>query len=212
MTIEIFDCAQGSGEWFECRKGIPTASEFSTVMAKGEGKTRSAYMRKLAGEIITGKPMESYSNGDMARGQAMEDEARRMYALLHDVEPRRVGFIRNGKKGCSPDSLIGETRGLEIKSAAAHIQIERLLKDELPSEHKAQVLGSLWASEREAWDFLSYCPGLALLTVTVYRDEIYIKNLAAEVDRFNDELAAMVEKVRRYGEWVPAIAQIMTAG
>lgn len=212
MTIEILDCEQGSPEWFEARKGIPTASEFSTVMAKGEGKTRSAYMRKLAGEILTGTPMESYTNADMARGQAMEDEARRMYALLKDVDPVRVGFIRSGGKGCSPDSLIGDTAGLEIKSAAPHIQIERLLKGDLPSEHKAQVYGSMWVAERSSWDFVSYCPRLPLLVKTVFRDEIYIKNLASEVDRFNDELAAMVEAVRRYGEPEPAVANIMRAG
>ena len=32
-----------------------------------------------------------------------------------------------------------------------------------------------------------------------HRDEAYIRDLAAAVDRFNDELAEIVEKVRRYG-------------
>ena len=51
--IQIFDeIEQGTPDWFECRRGIPTASKFATVMAKGEGKTRSEYMRKLAGEIL----------------------------------------------------------------------------------------------------------------------------------------------------------------
>jgi hypothetical protein len=44
----------------------PDRLEFSTVMAKGKdgGKsvTRRTYMLKLAGEILTGEPMESYSN------------------------------------------------------------------------------------------------------------------------------------------------------
>ena len=71
----------------------------------------------------------------------MEDEARNMYAFMKDASPQRVGFIRNGTKGASPDSLLDHNGGLEIKSAAAHVQIERLLKDELPAEHKAQVHG-----------------------------------------------------------------------
>ena len=33
--IEIIDCEQNSSDWFAARMGIPTASEFSTVMAKG---------------------------------------------------------------------------------------------------------------------------------------------------------------------------------
>ena len=196
--IEIFDCEQGSEDWFACRAGIPTASKFATVMAKGEGKTRNEYMRKLAGEIITGEPMESFNNAHMDRGKTMEDEARETYAFINDADIRRVGFIRNGKKGASPDSLVGSEGGLEIKTALPHIQIDRLLRGDLPSEHRAQVQGNIWLAERGWWDFVSYWPKLPLLTVRVFRDDIYIKNIAGEIDRFNDELEAMVETIRNY--------------
>lgn len=197
--MQIINCEQGSADWFKARMGIPTASEFSTVMAKGEGKTRRAYMLKLAGELLTEEPMSSYSNPDMERGKAQEDEARDLYAMMADVDPERVGFVVNGAKGASPDSLIGDKGGLEIKSALAHIQIDRLLRDELPSEHKAQVLGNIWVCEREWWDFASYCPKLPLFVKRVYRDETYIAKLAAEVDAFNEELARTVETIRKYG-------------
>lgn len=201
MTVQIIECEQGSSGWFAARLGIPTASEFSTVMAKGEGKTRKAYMLKLAGEIITGEPMESYTNSNMERGKVMEDEARDLYAFLKNCEPQRVGFIRNGNAGCSPDSLIGDNGGLEIKTALPHIQIDRLMKDELPPEHKAQVQGSIWISEREWWDFASYCsPKLPLFVKRVPRDNGYIANLKGEIDRFNDDLQAIVERIRRYGQ------------
>jgi hypothetical protein len=199
--IEIFDFEQGTDEWRRARLGIPTASEFATVMAKGEGKVRKSYMLKLAGEIITGEPMESYKNAAMERGTLMEDEARDAYCFLKNVEVRRVGFIRNGLAGCSPDSLVGDDGGLEVKSAAAHIQIERLIKNDLPAEHKAQVQGSIWISERDWWDFTSYGGAkLPPLIVRVRRDNGYIANLKGEVDRFNDELAAMVESIRKYGQ------------
>ncbi|MCO5156622.1 MAG: hypothetical protein M9945_07670 [Aquamicrobium sp.] len=42
-------------------------------------------------------------------------------------------------------------------------------------------------------------PKLPVLTVRVYRDEEYIKTLSDEIDRFNDELAALVERIRNYG-------------
>lgn len=196
--IQIFDCEQGSEEWFACRVGIPTASKFATVMAKGEGKTRSKYMRQLAGEIITGEPMESFSNGHMDRGKAMEDEARETYAFINDAEIRRVGFIRNGSKGASPDSLVGNDGGLEIKTALPDIQIERLVSGKLPPEHKAQVQGSIWIAEREWWDFVSFWPKLPQLKVRVPRDDIYIKQMSAEIDAFNAELAELVERIRNY--------------
>ena len=60
--IEIDEIEQGSQEWFQIRLGIPTASNFSIVMASGrdgdESKTRAQYMRVLAGEILTGRPGE----------------------------------------------------------------------------------------------------------------------------------------------------------
>lgn len=198
--IQVFEMDQGGDEWFQARLGIPTASKFATVMAKGEGKTRSEYMRKLAGEIITGEVTESFSSTHTERGKEMEDEARQTYAFINSVEPQLVGFLRNGNKGASPDSLIGENGGLEIKTALPHIQIDRLERDRLPPEHKAQVQGNLWISEREWWDFVSYWPRLPMLCVRVYRDEEYIKTMSDEIDRFNDELAALVERIRAYGQ------------
>lgn len=196
--MQIFDCKQGSTEWFACRAGIPTASKFATVMAKGEGKTRSKYLRQLAGELLTGEPMESFTTLHMDRGKTMEDEARETYAFIHDADIRRVGFIRNGNKGASPDSLVGDEGGLEIKTALPDIQIERLMSGKLPPEHKAQVQGNIWISGREWWDFVSYWPKLPMLTVRVFRDDIYIANMSAEIDAFNAELAELVERIRNY--------------
>jgi len=201
--MQIINCEQGSPEWFSARAGIPTASEFHTVMAigpkGGKSATRVDYLNKLAGEILTGEPMATYTNGDMERGKLMEDEARDLYAFMNGLEPERAGFIRNGDKGASPDSLIGNSGGLEIKSAAAHVQIKRILADELPSEHKAQVQGGIWVCERDWWDFISYCPKLPLFIKRVYRDEEYIKSISLAVDLFNSELQQTVDYIRRYG-------------
>lgn len=200
MAVEIFDCDQNSPEWYQCRLGIPTASRFATVLASGRGggesKTRREYLYKLAGEILTGEPMYNYQNDHMQRGHEMEDEARNMYVFLTDLEPNRVGFLRNGPKGCSPDSLIGNDGMLEIKTKLAHLQCEVLDYDELPSEHKPQCQGQLWVAEREWVDFVSYWPKLPLFAKRAFRDEPYIKKLSAEVDRFNQELADLVEKIR----------------
>ncbi len=205
MSVEIIDCEQNSAEWYAARLGTPTASMFATVMAKGKdggiSLTRTEYMRKLAGEIVTGDPMDNYTNAHMERGKLMEDEARDLYAFSTDCEPQRVGFIRNGQKGCSPDSLIGTRGGLEIKSALAHIQIERLQRGDLPPEHRAQVQGTIWCCERDWWDFVSYGGAkLPIFIHRVYRDDGYIATLAGAIDKFNVELQTMVEFVRRYGQ------------
>lgn len=213
--MQIIDCEQGSAEWFSARLGIPTASEFKTILSvKKEARdkaTRQAYMRKLAGEVLTGEPMESYQNAHMERGKIMEDEARDLYAFMHSVDPMRVGFIRNGNAGCSPDSLIEEAGGLEIKSALPHIQIERLEAGEVPSEHRAQVQGNIWLAEREWWDFVSYCPRLPLFVKRVYRDDGYIATLSGAVNQFNEELSELIERMRRYDQPRPSTMELLQA-
>lgn len=198
--IRIHTCEQGTPEWFAVRAGMPTASEFSTVMASGRGggesKTRRTYMLKLAGELLTGEPMESYCNAHMERGKVMEDEARDIYSFMADVEPQQVGFISNGAKGCSPDSLVGDDGMVEIKTKLPHLQIDVLLRDELPPEHKAQCQGQLWVAERQWVDFVSYWPGLPLFVKRVERDEEYIAQIEAAVASFNAELSHTVARIK----------------
>lgn len=195
--LQIFDCEQGSPEWFECRRGIPTASRFKDVLAKGQGLTRRKYLYTLAGEALTGEAAESFSNEHMERGHAMEDEARQQYAFQRDVDPERVGFMRRGGVGCSPDSLIGVDGLLEIKTKLPHLHLEALESDRLPPEHVAQVQGQLWISGRQWCDFVSYWPKLPLFWIRVPRDDSYIATLAVEVEAFNAELAAIVRKYQR---------------
>lgn len=202
MPIEVFNCEQGTEAWFLARAGLPTASMFSTVMASGRGggesKTRAKYMRQLAGEIITGKPIEGYSNHHMERGHEMEPEARDLYAFATDTVPEIVGFVRNGNKGCSPDSLVGANGMLEIKTKLPDLLIECLERDDFPPEHRAQCQGALWVAEREWIDITVYWPGIPVFIKRAYRDEPYIKTISGAVDQFNDELSALVERVRAY--------------
>lgn len=204
MSVQIIDCEQGTEEWLRCRLGFPTASNFSAILAKGEGKTRRAYMLKLAAEIITGEPGEAFTTPAMDRGKAMEAEARSLYAFVADTELRQVGFVRNGAVGWSPDSLIADAGALEIKTQRADLLIDTLLKDEFPPEHKAQCQGGLWVGEREWLDLCVYWPKMPLFTKRAKRDDLYIKNLAGEVARFTDELDALVERLRRFDEPVAA--------
>lgn len=199
MTVEIFDFDQRSPEWYAARAGIPTASCFADILAKGEGKVRRSYMLKLAGEIISGEPMENFQSPAMIRGTEQEDGARDLYEFLSEEPLTRVGFVRNGDVGCSPDSFVGKRGLLEIKSAAAHVLVDKMLKGDFPPEHKAQCQGALWVCERDWIDIAIFNPRMKLFVHRGWRDDEYITTLAAEVARFNFELAEMVEKVRRYG-------------
>lgn len=200
MTIEIFNCDQGTPEWLNCRLGLPTTSWFADVMAKGAGKTRRSYMLKLAAEILTGQPGEEFSTPAMERGKAMENDARELYAFTRDIEIEQVGFIKNGQKGASPDGLIGKDGEIEIKTKRADLLVDLLLDGSFPSEHFWQCQGSLWVCEREWIDLVCFWPGLPLHVKRLYRDDGAIGELSIAIDLFNDQLADMVEQVRRYGQ------------
>ena len=191
---EIFTCEQGTAEWFEARRGVVTASRFSDVLAKGQGITRRKYLLTLAGEAITGECAESFSNAHMERGHVMEADARNLYAFAHDVEPQLVGFMRRGRAGASPDSLIGANGMLEIKSKLPHLQLDVLEKGKLPSEHVAQVQGQMWIAGRDWCDFVSYWPRLPLFCIRVERDEDYIATLSQSVADFVGELDTYIER------------------
>lgn len=201
MGLEIFHMDQGSDDWLRARIGVPTASNFATIMANGKGGkesvTRRKYLLSLIGERITGQPAESYTNSHMERGKVMEEEARDMYAFKHDADPLRVGFIRNGDIGCSPDSLIDANGLLEIKTKTGHLQLEVLLANRLPPEHVAQVQGQIMVAEREWCDFVSYWPGLPLFVTRIFRDDDYIKKLRSGIDAFLSELTELQMRIEK---------------
>lgn len=193
--------AQGTDEWFEDRRGRATASMFSAILAKGEGKTRKAYMLKLAAERLTGKVEEGFSNKHTDRGIEQEPYARLAYEAMIGEIIREVGFMPHDKlmAGCSPDGLINDDGGVEIKSVIPTVQIETVMRGGYPSAHRAQIMGNLLITGRAWWDFVSYSPdlpeNLRLYVYRVERDEAYIRTLESEVRTFLTELDSLVEKL-----------------
>ena len=213
MTIEVFDCEQGSDQWKTLRVGIPTASNFSKVMATGEGKVRSEYLRRLAGEVVTGIPTETYKSAAMEIGTVMEPELRALYAMMANVELRQVGFIKRtesfGIIGCSPDSLIGDDGGVEFKKEAPHILIKTLKDDRVPSDYLPQIQGNMLVTGRPWWDiaigysFVGDRPDdrqMPLFRRRVRRDESAIARLRVGLEVFQQELDELVAWLRRYGK------------
>lgn len=205
MAVEIIECEQGTDEWRKARLGMPTASRFSEILAQGKGITRRNYMLELAGEIITQRPAEKYTSKYIERGKKMEPEAIAHYELITNNRVRRVGFIKNGIMGCSPDGLIDNNRAVEIKTGEPHVLAEYFLdgfhlRGIMPPEHKAQCQGVLLVAELDYIDLSIYCPGMDPFIVTASRDQFYLNTLAAEIRRFHAELHYMVDNIRKQGE------------
>lgn len=194
---------QGSDEWLEARLGCATASCFADVMAKGEGIVRKKYMRRIVAERLTGKSVESFSNPHLERGTEQEGYARMEYESATGNLVQEVGFLRHPEimAGASPDGIIDANGGIEIKSVIPTVQIETIERGAYPAQHKPQIMGNLWISEREWWDYVSYSPDmpdpLRLYVFRVHRDDEYIQNLEAEVIRFLSEAEEMYQRLIR---------------
>ena len=199
----IVSCEQGSDEWHAARAGFATASEFSSVLAKGQGITRTKYLRKLVCERLIGKAIDSgYKSADMLRGQEQEQFARAAYEIKTGNSVEKIGFLRHDQiaAGCSPDGWVGKDGGVEIKSVIGTVQIETILSGQYPSEHRAQIQGCMWLCERAHWDFVSFCDdmpdNLQTYIFRVERDETYILKMQAEVTVFLREVDALVTKLQ----------------
>lgn len=181
--MRVIDCEQGTEEWLAARLGIPSASMYGKIITtQGKWSTQAdSYINQLVAEALTGERTPVYQNEHMIRGTELEPEARTMYEFVsgNEVEVEEVGFCKHDtlETGASPDGLVGGKGGLEIKCPAASTHVEYLRGGTLPSKYKQQVMGCLWITGREWWDFMSYHPNMKPLIVRVERDEEYIAAL-----------------------------------
>ncbi len=195
--MEIYDCAQNSPEWFAAKLGMVTSSRFSDVLNKKTG--RGLYMRKVAGERLSGIKEETYSNANMEAGIELEASARQYYEQLNNCIVEQVGFVkRDGWVGSSPDGLVGNDGLIEIKCPIPSTHIDNIIKAKMPACYVPQIQGQLWVTERKWCDWVSYSPSIKsrpFFCVRVFRDEEYIKNLATEVMLFVKQLKEMMNQL-----------------
>ena len=198
----ITDIEQGTEEWLNLRLGKPTASRFKDIVTPAKGdksKSYTSYMYELIAERLTGIRTDSFTNEWMQRCNELEPMARSAYEFIHDVEVKEVGFILNDDEtiGVSPDGLIGDNAGIEIKSPKASTVVKYMLDDCLPLEYKPQVMGNLWISDREYWDFIAFHPDMKLFVKRVYRDEEYIKKMSHHIGDFVDEMMEKLDRLKK---------------
>jgi hypothetical protein len=158
-------------------------------------------MYQLLAEWLIGGPTVQFETEWMKRGTELEPEARLYYEMQTDEAVEEVGFIctDDGLRGCSPDGLVGEYGGLEIKVPAPHTHMEYLIKGRVPNDYIPQVQGCLMLTDREWWDFLSYSPGLPPILHRVERDGGYIADLRSALDEFVEKMLAARDKLRADG-------------
>lgn len=198
--MRVINCAQGTEEWLAARLGVPSASGYSKLITPTgkRASTFDTYVNQLVAEKITRQSTYVPTTDAMARGTELEPYARAYYEFATDNEVAEVGFIKHAvmEAGCSPDGLVGDLGGLEIKCPLPHTHIETLRGDKMPTKHIPQVQGCMWITRREWWDFVSYHPDMRTLIVRVERDDAYIETLAGLVREACEAIQANVERYK----------------
>lgn len=172
------------------RSGIPTASEFDALVTPDfkvrTGETPHAYLSKKLAEAWQGGPLLGFNVFDMEQGQILEDEAVPWYELEYGVTVERVGFVTtdDGRVGCSPDGLLANNQGIEIKCPRPETHVRYLLNGTLPKDYAAQVHGSMFVTGYESWKFLSYRRHFPPLLIVVERDEKIQQAIKTALDDF----------------------------
>jgi len=199
--VILLEAEQGTQEWLDARLGIPTASNFSRVCTPKTMKRSSSqdgYLDELLAEWMIGASLDSDITDLMLRGTELEGDARRLYQFQRDVDVQQVGLCLTDDRrvGASPDALVGEDGGLELKSPTAKVQAHYLRTGTVADTYKCQVQGCLWVCEREWWDVLAFHPEMPHSLIRVERDDEFIAVLSEYVMEFCDKLEAAKLAVR----------------
>jgi predicted phage-related endonuclease len=196
-------CQQGSEAWHEQRCGKFTASQFKELMS---GETTLGYnnlVAGIAGQIISGETESTYSNDNMERGIELEPYAAKEYEDIMETETEEIGFVLPENElaewvGVSPDRLVGEDGGLEIKCPLAKTHLSYIRANRLPIEYKWQVQGQLWVTGRKWWDFMSFYPNMKPFIIRVYPDLEMHKELKVRLEKAIKDVKAIIESYNDY--------------
>ncbi len=211
---------QRTEEWFDARAGRITASMMNVVMLerdrapfksgprkgqpKAPPKALTDYAHQLAAERLTKRPRKQARGAALDWGREMEAAAVAAYQAETGEIVTEAGFILHPAYdfiGASPDFLVGDDGGGEIKSPeSSEVHLETLLTG-LPSEHVEQIQGGLWVTGRKWWDFVSFhpdfSPRLRLYVQRVLRDDPYIQKLEAACLEMEADVQAILHVIQQ---------------
>lgn len=200
---------QRTDKWFQDRCGKFTGSRFVDVLARNKktGEPLEAYNKcvwQVVTERISGVPLEGPTGRALQWGTDVEPFARQAYELETGFIVTESEFVTHPKypfAGCSPDGLVSDIGGIEMKcpkDSALHLQ--RFLGG-IPDEYRPQCQGFLWVTDREWIDFVSYdprqTPEFQMLKVRAYRNETLITQIENAVIQAEADANELIERLKR---------------
>ena len=194
------DIDQKSDEWLKLRAGKFTASKDFQQVVTGKKDTYKRLTRLKAAEKLTGALcLSDYKNEHIERGNKLEDLAIKEFEVMNDIIVKRVGFVElNEWVGCSPDGLIGDDGGIEIKCKDIHTHLDCWI-DGYDTKYKYQIQGNLWVTNRKYWYFVSYNPHYINIDKHLYiekieRDEELIESIKNNTEKAIEDVKQIIRE------------------
>jgi hypothetical protein len=200
--FEFHDVQQNTDEWMALRLGKVTNSNAGTFMAnlgKSFGDPAKRYALQIALEQLTGvKASAGFSNEHMERGHEQEPIARMLYQEETFSVVTNGGFFCHGVHGDSPDGLVGEVGGIEIKCVIAPVHYDTIRRGSFDPAYRWQLIGHLDCTGREWFDFVSYCADFPAAS-RLFTHRLYRRDYEVEIKQLQDrraELLALVADIK----------------
>lgn len=188
---------QRTPEWYAARQGLITSSTAAACLGLCPYDGLLAAFR-----AINGKPKEQ--NKHMAWGEEYEPQARWTYELETGETCYETGFWVHPQLpwlGASPDSLVGESGGVEIKCPSQ-------LPTSIPEHHRIQCMVCMAVTDRPWWDYFVWC-GAQIYRERVVRDEVQELEMIAQLNAFRHAfLLPNVEPPRTKVKGLAIMAQV----
>lgn len=205
--MSIITDEQYTPEYWQARRGVPTASCADKLITPKTWKPSSGqegYIHQLIADLYDPDyaEYEGVQTSAMKNGTQIEPEARAYFEFETGAEVREVGFILSdcGRYGCSPDGLVGDDAGLELKSPTYKTHVGYLIANEVPSDYLPQIHFSMVVTGLRKWYFQSYARHLPPLLKVV------------EWNAKTDELAKVMESfAKRYAEVLQLVKDMTPA-
>lgn len=215
---------QGSAEWDTIRIGRFTSSEMHRLMECGKrpmtekelaarpktgvgskttqvadpskmGRAGVSYIRQKVWETLTGQAKGEVYAYALVYGKENEPAAIEHFERITGLEVERTGFqVYTDHAGGSPDGLIGEDEGLEIKCPSSDEQIDYLmltdhhdLKNNYP-QYYWQCVSLLLFTGRKRWHFCTFDP-------RIKEEKLQMTHLIIEAEKVAEDMDAVITAI-----------------
>ena len=191
------DIKQGSEEWHALRLGKVTASRVVNILPGARGAYlagRKNYMSELICEVLTGKAADHFVSIPMQWGTDTEPLARTDFEIEMGLMVKEVAFATHPTIedfGASPDGLVGENSGIEIKCPETAQHIDVLLNHKVKRDYRIQMNVNMMCTGRTEWYYVDYDPRLpaklSIVIIPFKKDPVLCAEIEMEVKKFQSE-------------------------